>query len=150
MFTAQFHCMLFKNNEIPKCLLCKKLWGNSLYCLYRFLIDPELSCLTFKGHKKNQKTAFNYTQSVGYIWYLCHIPLTETSKSQRMTLERKSDQVLYGTLWGSRLILSFHVLCNEIYSDVDHIVRKANIQTLVWIQMFRFKCLVVRFLPLKF
>lgn len=52
---------------------------------------------------------------------------------------------------GSPLILSFHLLCNEISSDVGHIVMNADIQIFVWIQMFRFRCLAatLRGLPWK-
>lgn len=52
---------------------------------------------------------------------------------------------------GSPLILRFHLLCNEISSDGGHIVMNTDIQILVWVQMFRFRCLAarLRYLPLK-
>lgn len=65
--TAQFHCILIERNEIPSKvpLTQVSIRDNSLYCLDRFLVDPELSCLTFQGHKKSQ--TFNYMQSVGQV-----------------------------------------------------------------------------------
>ena len=53
--TGQLHCILTENNESPSwvTLTLESIRGNSLYCLYRFLFDPELSRLTFQGHKKS-------------------------------------------------------------------------------------------------